>query len=93
MAKRYDLDAARAAYDECPPAHSSARFWDVLAMRMGRGRAGVYARLCTIEGWAPKLDRPVPCAACGLETSADDFADDGRSRVCATCADAMEGRR
>jgi hypothetical protein len=98
MAERYNLDAARVAYDATPPADTAALFWHGVANKLTRGVHGVTARLGSAgEGWAPKLTRMKPCSVCGERFTWHGFADGGRSRVCNECTDivgdAMRGRR
>lgn len=88
MAKRYDIEAARAAYDATPAADTAALFWHGVASRMGRSEWGVSAKLGVAEGWSPKLTRRKPCGVCGERYTWHAFRDGGRVRVCVECAGA-----
>ena len=86
MAERYDMTAARAAYDATPAAETAALFWHAVANKLARGVHGVSLRLGRGgEGWAPKLTRRKPCRECGERYTWHAFADGGRVRVCVEC--------
>ena len=98
MAKQYDVDAATAAYDETQAHATAGEFWAAVAVRLGRGGSGVYAKLEREWGWAPKLTRRTRCGVCGERFTWQAFHLGGRQRVCIECVarvtvDATEGRR
>ena len=98
MAERYDLEAARAAYDATPAAPTAIQFWHGVANKLARGVHGVEQRLGTAgEGWRAKVSKPRRCPACGERYTWHGFADGGRSQICHHCASqiaaATEGRR
>ena len=97
MAERYDLEAARAAYDATPAAATAIQFWHGVANRLARGVHGVEVRLAQGENWRAKVSKPRRCPACGERYTWHGFADGGRSQICHHCASqiagATEGRR